>query len=398
MSAQKTPHDQQVSILHVGKYFPPDPGGMETYLRDLMVNSLHQGRRSVALVHRSKASFKSIQENFQTEGVELSITRAATWLRLMFTPISPSFPWLFRHLINRHRPTLLHLHLPNPSSFWALALPSARRLPWVIHWQSDVITPKSSWILRAFYAFYRPLESQLLHRARKIIVTSSEYLDSSDTLAPFRNKCRVIPLGIIDRFDSPTKRDTPHQSDQPLKVLAIGRLAHYKGFGVLIDAIAKTPHVELNVVGGGEQLDALQAQTHALGIASRVRFHGAVTDNEKDALLLACDCLCLPSTDRTESFGIVLLEAMSAGKACVVSKIPGSGVNWVVESGETGLVVEGEDPTALAEAFEDLKGDRNQLSAMGTKGRARFEKLLTIEISTQAVIKLYDEVTRTDVG
>lgn len=391
MSAQKR-HDEQVGVLHVGKYFPPDRGGMEIYLRDLMVSSLRQGTRSAALVHRSKAGITSTQESYQAEGVQFTIIRAATWLRLMFTPISPSFPWLIHRLIKQHRPNLLHLHLPNPSSFWALALPSARRLPWVIHWQSDVITPKSSGILRALYLFYRPLEWRLLRRARQIIVTSSEYLHSSNTLAPFKDKCRIIPLGITDRFSSSQRKDTNQQTDQPLKVLAIGRLAHYKGFDVLIDAIAKTSQVELDVVGDGGQLSVLKAQAHELSASSRVRFHGAVDDTEKDKLLLACDCLCLPSTDRTESFGIVLLEAMSAGKACVASRIPGSGVNWVVDSGQTGLMVEGNDSIALKKAFERLRDNRAQLSVMGARGRERFEQLLTIEASAAAVITVYDEI------
>ena len=389
-------HDQQVSVLHIGKYFPPDPGGMETYLHDLMISSLQQGTRSIALVHRSQLGVTSTHERYQASGFELSVTRAATWLRLLFTPISPAFPWLIRRLIKQHRPSLLHLHLPNPSAFWALTIPSARRLPWVIHWQSDVMTPKSGALLKALYHLYRPLESRLLQRARRIIVTSTDYLESSETLAPFKSKCRVIPLGITDRFQSPDSRDPDKQTDRPLKVLAIGRLAHYKGFDVLIDAIAHTSQIELDVVGGGEQLEALQARAHALGIASRVRFHGNVGNDEKDALLLACDCLCLPSTDRTESFGIVLLEAMSAGKACVVSQIPGSGVNWVVDSGQTGVMVEGDSPAALANAFERLSDDRAQLSSMGARGRERFERLLTIEASAQAVIELYDEISATN--
>jgi rhamnosyl/mannosyltransferase len=139
-----------------------------------------------------------------------------------------------------------------------------------------------------------------------------------------------------------------------------------------------------------------RAKSNALGIGSRVRFHGTVSDDEKDALILACDCLCLPSTDRTESFGIVLLEAMSAGKACVVSEIPGSGVNWVVDSGQTGVMVEGDNPAALANALERLSDDRAQLSSMGARGRERFEQLLTIEASAQAVIKLYEEIAVTN--
>ena len=87
---------------------------------------------------------------------------------------------------------------------------------------------------------------------------------------------------------------------------------------------------------------------------------------------------------------------MSAGKACVVSQIPGSGVNWVVDSGQTGVMVEGDSPAALAQAFERLSDDRAQLSSMGDLGRERFERLLTIEASAQAVIELYDEISTTN--
>ena len=148
--------DSRVTSIHLGKYFPPDIGGMETYLRDLMVASLAMKTRSVALVHQSKPWVKSTDEEYQIDDERLSITRVASWGRFLFPPISPTFPLALRQLIRRHQPDLLHLHLPNPSAIWALLVPSARRLPWVIQWQSDILTPKSSWLLRMCYVLYKP--------------------------------------------------------------------------------------------------------------------------------------------------------------------------------------------------------------------------------------------------
>jgi len=400
MSAADTP-ENAVRVLHVGKYFPPDPGGMETYLRDLMVCSSEMGITPVALVHRSTLGLKSTNENLRVGNKILSVTRVGTWLRVLFTPVSPAFPLALHRLIKQHRPGILHLHLPNPSAFWALLLPSARRIPWVVHWQSDVLTPKSSWMLRLCYIAYQPFESALLKRARRIIATSTQYLTSSPTLAPFRDRCRVIPLGIADRFSDAREhnrnntaneplRDTA--TNKPLKVLAIGRLAHYKGFDTLIKAIAETPHVELDIVGSGAQLGTLQSLTQSLALSDRVHFHGTIDDSARDALLLGCDCLCLPSVDRTESFGIALLEAMSAGKACVVSDVPGSGMTAVVDVNRTGLVVPVGDPVALAEAFLILDKDRTLLAAMGTCGRKKYESQLTIEASTARVVGLYGDL------
>ena len=148
----------------------------------------------------------------------------------------------------------------------------------------------------------------------------------------------------------------------------------------------------MDLIADGEQLDNLKALCQQLAMTHRVRFHGAVSDDERDALLLQSDCLCLPSTDRTESFGIVLLEAMSAGKPCVVTDVPGSGMTTVVQDGQTGLVVSCGDIAALANALQQLGHNRIQLLEMGTQGRERFVRTFTIERSTQAILDLYAQI------
>ena len=194
--------------LHIGKYFPPHTGGMETYLHDLLRALARLNITPSALVHQTKMSITSVEESFSANGSALSVVRVATWCRLLFTPISPGFPWMLHRLIKRDQPDMLHLHLPNPSAFWALAMPSARRLPWVIHWQSDVLTQRSHWLLKLAYRIYSPFESALLKRADKVIVSSPPYLATSQPLAKISDKCAVIPLGIEDRFGAQTRNDS----------------------------------------------------------------------------------------------------------------------------------------------------------------------------------------------
>ena len=381
-----------MKILHIGKYFPPDPGGMETYLRDLMICSDQQGTQSVALVHHSRSGIPSSEEIYTLDDVSLEVSRVASWFKVLFTPISPAFPWKLHKLIKQHRPDILHLHLPNPSAFWVLALSSSRALPWVVQWQSDVLTPASRPVLKWFYQLYRPLENALLKRARRIIATSEQYRLTSSVLQAFRDKTTVVPLGITDRFG--TRGNPGNVAKLPphgaLKVIAVGRLAHYKGLDVLIKAVAESTNVELDIVGQGDEAQGLQRLTVTLGLESRVRFHGALSDAARDALLLASDCLCLPSTDRTESFGIVLLEAMSAGKACVVTDVPGSGMTSVVQAGGTGLIVPPGDSNALASALEKLATNPDLVAELGRQGRARFERYFSVIASTAAVRHLYE--------
>ncbi|MDA0892308.1 MAG: glycosyltransferase [Proteobacteria bacterium] len=394
--------DSALRILHIGKYFPPHLGGMETYLRDLMVASASMGAQPMALVHQSHFGVRSSEEAQPGKHSKIVITRAATWFRLLYTPVSPVFPWLLHRLIKQYQPDVLHLHLPNPSAFWALLLPSARRLPWVIHWQSDVLTPRSHWLLKIAYVLYAPFESALLRKAATIIATSPPYLNTSKPLGKVRSKCEVVPLGIADPFDHvPADRGShtvgadstaPASPPKPLRVLAVGRMAHYKGFDVLLHAVASVQQVQLDLVGKGEQAVSLEGLAASLGIADRVRFHGALDDGSRDELLSTCDCLCLPSTDRTESFGVVILEAMSAAKSCLVSDVAGSGMGWLVDQGRTGLVVPSNDMTALADALCRLRDDPALTHQLGRNGREKFLRSFTIEASVRAIHNIYREL------
>jgi glycosyltransferase involved in cell wall biosynthesis len=82
-----------------------------------------------------------------------------------------------------------------------------------------------------------------------------------------------------------------------------------------------------------------------------VRLLGAVEDEMLTQLMATCDVFCLPSRERTEAFGIVLLEAMRYGKPLLVSDLPDSGVNWVARNGQNAMVVPAGDVAAWAAAL-----------------------------------------------
>lgn len=382
-------------VLHIGKYFAPYAGGMETYLRDLMTAQIKRGWQSSALVHQSRVSFLGIPTDASIEPAELDVTRARVWLRLFFTPLSPTFPWLLRTLIREKKPQLLHLHMPNVSTFWALLLPSARRLPWVVHWHSDVLTSSHSLGLRIFYRVYERFERAILKRANAIIVTSPPYLDSSQPLGDFHDKCHVVPLGLDPvRLPDFSSNAAVSNASQPLRVLAVGRLTYYKGFEFLLSAAAACTFVDVHLVGIGEREAKLKALADRLGVSDRVLFHGHLSKHALAEQFASCDCLCLPSIERTEAFGLVLLEAMYHAKATVVSCVPGSGMGWVVDDGVTGLHVKPEDGEALSLALRNLHGDRSRAHTLGINGRHRFDRHFHIDKSVLGVEKVYFEVLR----
>jgi glycosyltransferase involved in cell wall biosynthesis len=377
-----------MKVLHIGKYFPPYTGGMENYLRDLMAAQARQGIDTAALVHQSDIGFGSKDESYRAGEQQLPITRAAVWARFLFTPISPTFPSLLNRLIKQQKPDILHLHMPNVSVFWALFLPRARRIPWVVHWHADVLASEHSFGLRLFYTLYRWFERAILERCKAVIATSPPYLDSSVPLSSYREKCHVIPLGLdpanLPRAESPSKA-----VNAPLRVLAIGRLTYYKGFEYLIRATADCDNVEIHLVGKGEQESYLKAVSQRLHLHDRVTFQGHLPDEKLAEQFAACDCLCLPSIERTEAFGMVLLEAMYSSKATVISAVPGSGMGWVVDDGITGLHVAPENTSALAESLRNLQQNYGKIRHLGRNGRQKFDRLFHISRSAAGVSELY---------
>lgn len=375
-------------VLHLGKYYTPQRGGIESYTQALAEWCVAHGDAVGALVHQPSGRWLRTQE--MLNGVE--VRRAGCLATPVYTPLSPGFPLELSRALREFRPELLHLHLPNPSCFAALASPTARRLPWIAHWHADVPPDSPDWRLRYAYRAYRPFEHAVLARAQAIIATSQPYLEASLALAPWRAKAAVIPLGIAD-----AERVAPRTDLWPartgLRLLAVGRLSHYKGFDVLIEALAKLADATLLLIGDGECERELRGLATARNLDHRIAFAGALDADALAAAYASADVFVLPSLDRSEAFGLVLLEAMRAGLPVVASAITGSGVGEVVLDGQSGLLAAPGDADALAGAIERLH-DGAMRARLGAAGRARWESEFTLQKSAASVRAAYQAALR----
>jgi glycosyltransferase involved in cell wall biosynthesis len=106
------------------------------------------------------------------------------------------------------------------------------------------------------------------------------------------------------------------------------------------------------------------------------------------AAYAAADALVLPSLDRGEAFGLVLLEAMRARVPVIASAIPGSGIGEVVVDGESGLLVPPGDARALAAVIRSI-GNPKLRQRLAAGGRARWESRFTLEGAARAWLELY---------
>ena len=374
-------------VLHLGKYYAPQRGGIERHLQDLCEWMVDNGHQASALVHQPAGRWRGIRESIH--GV--TVQRAGCIAAPLYAPISPALPLALSQLIKQSRADVLHLHLPNPSCFWALLSRRARALPWVVHWHADVSADMPDWRVRAAYRLYRPFEQAVLTRAPVIIATSQAYVDASEALSDWKQKTTVIPLGIAQAQQSLGNAPT-WPVEGSLRLLGVGRLSHYKGFAILLAALAKATNASLVLIGEGEESRRLRDQVARLGIQDRISFVGELSDQDLQAAYAAADALVLPSLDRSEAFGLVLLEAMRAGVAVIASDIPGSGVGQVIEHERSGLLVRPGDVDSLATALARISEPRLRAS-LADAGHQRWLEKFTLARSAQAVLSIYQDLT-----
>jgi glycosyltransferase involved in cell wall biosynthesis len=320
---------RQPRVLHIGKYLPPVPGGIETYLGDLLRVSRRHGLAVGAVVHGKKGYPDPNPADFGGA----KIYTVPTYGQVLYAPVAPMFPWVLRRAIKEFKPDILHMHVPNPSAFWALFIPEARKIPWVLQWQADVDGEELPYVFRIFAMFYRLFETKLLRLSCRVYVSSESYLGSSKSLAGIRNKVVILPLAVDpDRLRHPV---SPHNgnhnmvawwgNDCDVRLLSVGRLTYYKGFEVLIRAVKNAPKVGIVIVGEGHLAERLARLVSDLDLDDQVKLVGYQPDDVVRELMVSADYFCLPSIDRSESFGLVLLEAYFLGCRLIVSDIPGSG-------------------------------------------------------------------------
>ena len=162
--------------------------------------------------------------------------------------------------------------------------------------------------------------------------------------------------------------------------LMLGRVVsseNYKGHAETIDAWPLVhqilPAAELWIAGGGDALDSLKQQAARLGMGPSIRFFGEISETEKARLLASCSALVLPS--RGEGFGLVYLEAMRLGKACLVSTLDAG--REVVQPPEAGLAVDPLNRSELADALVRLLSPGAESAAMGERAGRRYDAHFT---------------------
>jgi glycosyltransferase involved in cell wall biosynthesis len=390
-----------MKIAQIACVFPPYRGGIG--------NSVYNISRSLAdLGHEVSVFTPDYSYSEQTGGTPDWLAGPAS--KFIVQRLKPVFkagngalmPQLFFKLGGFD---IIHLHYPFYGAVKAVLLRkllSGRRMKLVLHYHMD---SRAKGLKGFIFCLYRIFCLPILARSAKIITCASlDYIKCSDLKSYYRskpNKFRQISFGVnLEQFV--IYHDNLNSQRRHHSLLFVGGLdqAHYfKGLENLIKAlleIKKDPKFSstvLNVIGCGDLLPYYKNCADALGMGEAVFFHNN-TDNEQLVdFYNYCDCLALPSINKGEAFGLVLLEAMACAKPVIASNLPG--VRSVFKNGEQGLLVKPGDVKDLVEKIKTILGDKKAAEQMGRAGRELVEKKYTWEKVAKRLDLVYHYVKYT---
>ncbi|MCX6014398.1 MAG: glycosyltransferase [Chloroflexales bacterium] len=364
-------------IVYIYKDYAPVMGGIESHLQTLAEGVAATGLRVSVVV--CQPAGQQLPAQAQINGV--MVYRVPRQIDIASSPISLGFWSIVRQL----RPDLIHLQMPWPTGDAVAAL--FPHIPMVVTYQSDVIRQK--YLLH----LYAPLLRHTLRRAKRIIVTSPQYRDSSPWLQPFIAKCQVIPLGMPPAPAPDPARVAHWQAEFPQSCLLwVGRLRYYKGLHVLIAALAQlAPTITLALVGDGPEAANLRALATTLGVSARVRWLGSLPDVDVRALQAVAKLFVFPSHLRSEAFGLALLAALQAGLPAISCEL-GTATSFVNQHDKTGIVVAPADASALANAIETLWNDDVRRVAMAQEARTWARAQFGLDEMVEAHADVYQQI------
>ncbi|MDI6730793.1 MAG: glycosyltransferase, partial [Candidatus Altarchaeum sp.] len=387
---------KKMKILNITKYFYPKYGGIETRNFEISKYLSQNGFE----IHVSTSKHAQNLDDFEVYG-GINIRRH----KILFKAFNDVFyPGIIKDIF-RLDFDLVHVDLPDPvNSIFAFFASVIKNKPLIITHHADIEKEElekfpASLILKA----YNIILKFILQRAKKIFVTSKDYAKSGKNPGNFKfedesegGKLVLSPNFIdenksnIENYDEIEKIRKNLDLENKKIILFVGRLVQYKGVEYLLKSFKEVEKnfndVVLLIIGDGPLRKNLENLTFG---SNNIKFLGKVENlNPYYAL---CDIFVLPSISRQEAFGLVLIEAMYFGKPCITTNIE-SGMKYVVDYGDAGILVKEKNTEELKNAIENLIVNENLRKEIGKKARKRvlenFTSMVVLEKFEREINKL----------
>jgi glycosyltransferase involved in cell wall biosynthesis len=345
-----------LNILQLCKYYPPVLGGIELVEKTISKahSELNDNLTIVAFSDSANEASGEFSEKIYLIKQDVFFKSA---------PLNLKFIFKFRKIIEKHNIERIYVHLPNPFMHEVLKYSrnylKKKKIEVIAVYHSDIVNQK---MLGKLYNFYFSLNLNIYDRW----ICSSDNLWSSSAILknlPERKK-EIIPFCTEGNLIF-KKREVFNG-----QLLAVGRLVPYKGFEFLINTINKTNY-QLHIIGDGPEFLKLQK------IAGKnIVLHRNIDDVKKKKLFDDCDLLIVSSINRAEAYGMIIVEAFEAGMPVVASNLK-SGVTYLVQHEQTGLVFETKNEDQLINSIKRLENDSDLYKKISGNTRNFFDQNLS---------------------
>lgn len=351
-----------MNVLHLGKFDRPESGGIEKIMFGLMGNCDDFTHEAVCFSRGSSRNVSGKVHGFRC-------------FEMFRQPLSLRYLIIACKLARSA--DILHVHLPNYLALLiALIFPEKS----VLHWHSDVIGKG------LFSRILRPLELFVVRKVKHIVFTSEDYARSS----------YVSPIVKIIGHSSVVPLSLPEDEVEPISIayrknylLFIGRLVDYKNVTFLLDLACCLPlNLSIKIVGDGPLKQSLTSSALVSKCGNKVDFLGRLDDVEKHTLIKNASFLVLPSKNRAEAFGVVLLESLRAGTPIITAVVDGSGLNSVNSDYRIGIRCISFDPVEWA---EQIMGAYNSSNFDASYIRSHFLRMYSDRVVFTQWSKIYSD-------
>jgi|TARA_B100000315_G_scaffold210777_1_gene207239 phosphatidylinositol alpha-mannosyltransferase len=347
-----------MKIALVSPYDIAHPGGVVSHILALERQFTKMGHQ-VRIIAPTSKKVPHIGDSFIRIGRARTIPIRGTVIRIS---LSLRLASRIKEVLAEEKFDIIHLHEP----FMPMLCSAVLRF-------SDAVNIGTFHACQSSpgYNFGWPISRLILRRRRnkligKIAVSRTAMDFASKYIPGYYN---IIPNGIDLEHFSPHASPIDRFCDGKINILFVGRLEKRKGLNHLLNAYRQVkgefPNSRLIIVGPGTRLRRKYEKQIRRDSLEDVVFVGYATYDELPSYYKTADIFCSPATGR-ESFGIVLLEAMAAGKPIVATNI--DGYASVLTHGEEGLLAPPEDEKGLAQALISLMADESLRRQMAAKG------------------------------
>jgi glycosyltransferase involved in cell wall biosynthesis len=349
-----------MKIIQISPYFPPHVGGVEYHVKELADGLARRGHQ---------VSVASSCGRWTGEMVSIPS------IDLFYSPIPIKLP--------KFQADVYHSHIPSP--LFAFMFRSAT--PHVVTYHNDVVIPgrvNGHLMPRSIAASIERINERMvrpvLEEAEIVIATTKSYALTSPVLKDYPHKLRIVPNAVnVSLYPQVRKKEN--------YVLYAGRMLSYKGVETLLFAMSevqKRADLELLLVGDGYDRSRLEELARRLHL--RAKFTGRLERSMFIDTISRAEMLILPTQNRLEAFGIVLLEAMACETPVLAFDTPG--VSEVAENG--GMIYS--SMQELCELILDLHENEVQRARLGAKGRSAVEENFSWKRALDCMESIYQEV------